>query len=263
MSVLSHLEYVSSNLVLSPNEQSSISTSVSTIERRINSYFGSDVKEHFKFGSSTRGTILPRKYDEESDIDYMVIFKNPNNYKPQTLLNWLKEFAEKYYTKSEIYQSHPTMVLELSHIKFELVPAMKDNWGTISIPSPSSSYADWMTTDPNGFNINLTNVNTNNNYKIKPLIRLMKYWNVKKANKGYSSFDLEEWIVDRMFYNCTSLKDYLFKCIDDLSYNYNTPQYLKTAVDNAKTIVKNVRQYEKDGYTAIAETEIKKMIPEL
>ncbi|PKM76184.1 MAG: nucleotidyltransferase [Firmicutes bacterium HGW-Firmicutes-15] len=263
MSVLSYLEDTASSLVLSSNEKSSITTSVSTIKSRIDSYFGSDVKDHFQFGSYTRDTILPRKYDERSDVDYIVIFKNPDNYKPQTLLNWLKQFAEKYYSSSEIYQSHPTMVLELSHIKFELVPAIKDGWGTISIPSPSSTYSDWMTTDPNGFNTSLTNANTNNSYKIKPLIRLMKYWNVKKVSRGYSSFLLEKWVVDNSYYSCSNLKDYFFKCIDDISYNYDSPQYLKTAIDNAKTVVKNIRQYEKDGQITSAENEIKKIIPEL
>ena len=263
MSVLSYLENTASSLVLSTDEKNSITTSVSTIESRINSHFGSDVKEHFKFGSYTRDTILPRKYDERSDVDYMVIFKNPDNYKPQTLLNWLKQFAEKYYSRSEIYQSSPTMVLELSHIKFELVPAIKDSWGVISIPSPSSSYSDWMTTDPTGFNTSLTTANTNNSYRIKPLIRLMKYWNVKKVSRGYSSFSLEKWIVENSYYGCNNLKEYFFKCIDNISYYSDAPQYLKTAVDNAKIVVGNVRQYEKDGKTADAENEIKKIIPDL
>lgn len=263
MSVLSYLDDTASSLVLSSNEKSSITTSLSTIKSRIDSYFGSDVKDHFQFGSYTRDTILPRKYDERSDVDYIVIFKNPDNYKPQTLLNWLKQFAEKYYSTSEIYQSHPTMVLELSHIKFELVPAIKDGWGTISIPSPSSTYSDWMTTDPTGFNTSLTTANTNNSYKVKPLIRLMKYWNVKKVSRGYSSFLLEKWVVDNYYYSCSNLKDYFFKCIDDISYNYDSPQYLKTAIDNAKTVVNNVRQYEKYGQTTNAENEIKKIIPEL
>jgi len=77
------------------------------------------------------------------NVDYMVIFENPNNYKPQTLLNYLKNFVNHYYRTSEIYQSHPTIVLELNHITFELVPAKKDILGTVYISSPSSSYEEW------------------------------------------------------------------------------------------------------------------------
>jgi len=263
MSVLNYLENTASNLILSNSEKSSIVTSINTINSRISYHFGSDVKDHFQFGSYTRETILPRKYDEGSDIDYMVIFNNPNNYKPQTLLSWLRNFTDKYYSRSEIYQSHPTMVLELAHIKFELVPAIRDMWGTISIPSPSSDYFDWMKTDPNGFNSNLTIANTFNSYKIKPLIRLIKYWNVKKLNKYYSSYLLEKWVVENSYYGCINLKEYIFKCIDNIQYNYGAPQYLKNAIDNAKNTVNNVRYYERTGYLTTAENEIKKIIPEL
>jgi hypothetical protein len=63
--------------------------------------------------------------DEKSDIDYMVVFSD-RDYQPQTYLDRLRRFTEYYYQKSEIKQSHPTIQLELNHIRFELVPAVKD-----------------------------------------------------------------------------------------------------------------------------------------
>jgi tRNA nucleotidyltransferase (CCA-adding enzyme) len=151
MSVLSHLTKRASDAVLSGTEKDSISKSISTLKNRIDSYFGSDVTNHFQFGSSTRGTILPRSMDGHSDIDYMVIFKDDGS-KPQTFLNRLKRFVDYYYSRSEIYQSSPTIVLELNHIKFELVPA-KEVWGQKYIPDGKG---DWMTTNPNDFNDTLT-----------------------------------------------------------------------------------------------------------
>lgn len=123
MSVLTYLTNTASNAELSSTEQSSISTSITTLQTRMALHFDSGViKQHFRFGSSTRGTILPRSLDEKSDIDYLVVF-NENNATPQTYLNRLKSFVEKRYGSSEIYQSSPTIVLELNHIKFDLVPA--------------------------------------------------------------------------------------------------------------------------------------------
>lgn len=55
----------------------------------------------------------------------MIVFDNVNNYTPQTFLTRLKNFAEEYYSRSEIYQDSPAIVLELNHIKFELVSAYK------------------------------------------------------------------------------------------------------------------------------------------
>lgn len=262
MSVQSHLEDLSSNLNLKQREKESIKRSIKTIEDRLNLYFDNELKDHFTFGSYTRGTILPRKADSFSDIDYMVIFKNPNNYKPNTLLNHLKNFVSYYYKSSEIYQSHPTIVLELNHIKFELVPAKKESWGTIYIPSPSSSFEEWMITDPNAFNQNLINANVNNLYKIKPLVRLMKYWN--RLNDSYlSSFKLEEWIVDNYYFGCISLKDYIYNVFDRLAYNYNDPQWYKNKVDKAKNIVEKTREYEEKDMPLTAELEIKKLFPDL
>lgn len=86
----------------------------------------------------------------------------------------LKRFAEAKYSTSEIYQSSPTIVLELNNIKFELVPAYK-SFGTYYIPD---SNGGWMATYPNDFNDKLTEANNNCSYKIKPLVRLIKHWNV-------------------------------------------------------------------------------------
>ena len=99
MSVLTYLNNTSSNLVLSSSEKNSIDTSISTLRSRLNDYFGNQVEEQIKFGSSTRGTILPRKADERSDIDYMIVFDNENNYKPQTFIDRLKRFAEAKYSR--------------------------------------------------------------------------------------------------------------------------------------------------------------------
>lgn len=74
MSVLNYLQGRASQAVLSGDEQSSINTSISTLSTRLNAYFGDKLTEHFRFGSSTRSTILPRSMDEHSDIDYMVVF---------------------------------------------------------------------------------------------------------------------------------------------------------------------------------------------
>ncbi|WP_085507149.1 SMODS domain-containing nucleotidyltransferase [Thalassobacillus devorans] len=264
MSVNGYLTTLSSNLVLSSSENSSIRTSISTLSSRLNSYFNNgQLHKHFQFGSSTRGTILPRKADSNSDIDYMVVFKNPNNYKPETLLNYLRNFMKAKYSRSEIYKDSPTMVLELNHIKFELVPAIQDYWGNLSIPSRTNFLSDWMSTDPTGFNESLINANRNNNSKIKPAIRLMKYWNTNKLNYYYSSFLLEKWVVNKFHYSSRPyIKDYVFDSIESLSYNYNDSQSFKGKLDRAKQIVHNTRIYEHQGKPISAENEIKKLFPE-
>ncbi|WP_291739697.1 hypothetical protein [Clostridium sp.] len=174
MSVNSYLQYLGSDLVLSSNEKSGITTSINSIKDRLMSYFGEEIIEKIVFGFYTRETILPRKAYENSDIDLMVIFKNSNNYKPQSFLNRLKNFVETKYSRSEVYQSNPTIVLELNHIKFELVPAYV-SYGMYCIPQNSS---ECMYTNPNSFNEKLIECNKNNSYKIKTVVCLLKHWNI-------------------------------------------------------------------------------------
>ncbi|WP_409294207.1 SMODS domain-containing nucleotidyltransferase [Peribacillus sp. SCS-26] len=265
MSINSHLIDLSSNLVLSSTENSNIKTSIETLSKRLNWYFDNgQLYRHFQFGSNTRGTILPRTVDANSDVDYMVVFKNPNGYKPETLLNYLRSFMNKYYSKSEIYKDSPTMVLELNHIKFELVPAVQDAWGNLSIPSKTNLLSEWMSTDPMGFNKRLTDANQLNTSRIKPLIRLMKQWNTTKLGHQYSSFLLEKWIVDKFYYSSkSSLKEYVYDCIDTLIYSWDDSKTFKDRLNKAKEIINNCKIYEANGYIALAENEIKKLFPEI
>ncbi|MGJ0490063.1 SMODS domain-containing nucleotidyltransferase [Methylobacter sp.] len=257
MTVLSYLQKRASNAVLSGNENESINRSIYTLQARLNSYFGNRIKNHFQFGSSTRGTILPRSMDEKSDIDYMIVFSQ-EGFVPQTYLNWLKSFVEYYYSRSEIYQSSPTVVLELNHIKFDLVPALQNYIGNIRIPNGSNQ---WQYTNPNDFNQSLVNANNQNNSLIKPTIRLVKYWNAQN-NYLYSSFEFEKWIIDLNFWGCTNQKDYLYKVFDNLSEHREQVQWKKDKIIRAKSFIQRARAYEAIGsLAALAETEILKLIP--
>lgn len=257
MSVNTYLSDLGSELVLSTTEKSSISTSVDTIKTRLGWYFSSDIEEKKIFGSYVRGTILPRKADEQSDVDLMVVFKNPYGYKPQTFLNKLKAFAEKYYSSSEIYQSSPTIVLELNHIKFELTPAYKLH-SFYYIPNGPS---DWMYTDPDGFYNTLTQCNVNNSYRIKPVVRLLKYWNIQKNYRDMASFALEKKIAEDMTYayiSCTSYTDYLKKALQTIKYSTNSSR-----VDTAIGHINKALDYENQSMPYSALSEIKKVFPEV
>lgn len=255
MTVNSYLVGRASSAVLSTAEQTSINTSISTLQTRLNNYFGNALSAHFRFGSSTRGTILPRNMDSRSDIDYMIVFSE-GGYTPQTYLNRLRAFVDKYYASSDVKQSSPTIVLELNHIKFDLVPALSNMWGGYQIPDGPNA---WQATNPNDFNASLTAKNTSCQSLIKPTIRLMKYWN---AVNGYvfDSFSLEKWIVDQTYWLAATQRDYLFATIDKLPTPSDT-QWRKEKVERAKKIVSDTRAYENGGYPISAESEIKKLIP--
>ena len=215
MSVNTHLTSLASDLVLSANEKASITTSISNLESKVNAWFGNGVSTHFQFGSSMRGTILPRKADSNSDIDYMIVFNTQDGVKkPQTYLDRLRKFVEAKYPSSNIKQSHPTIVLSLNHINFELVPAVYQ-FG-YKIPSSASNWSDWIDTDPSGINKALQDKNIIENYQIKPLVRLVKYWNAQNGHP-FASFELEKYIIGMSFWMDTSLKDYFYTFWSNMS----------------------------------------------
>jgi hypothetical protein len=256
VSVITYLQARASAAVLSGDEEKSINTSISTIKTRLNSHFGTGLSDHFRFGSSTRGTILPRSMDEHSDIDYMVVFSD-GGYSPQTYLDRLKRFAETYYANSDIKQSSPSVVLQLNHIKFDLVPALKQQYSGYRIPNGPNA---WQDTNPNDFNATLTEKNGKELSMIKPTIRLVKFWNAQ-GGYIYDSYSLEKYIVGLSYYGVLNLRDYVFTVFDNLALASDQPQWRKDKLARAKEIVAKVRQLERDDMPATAEAEVKKLIP--
>jgi hypothetical protein len=157
-------------------------------------------------------TILPRRFDNDSDVDYMIVFDDDNRVQPQTYLNWLKEFCESKYQRSEIHQSYPTIALELNHIRFELVPAIAP-YGVnhyLQIPAPRENLVRWINTDPNTLNNQIIESNRRNNYLVKPTIRLVKYWNALNG-KHIPSYYIEKTLSSLAYPFCRNLEDMFFE----------------------------------------------------
>lgn len=238
MSVNSYLNDLAQRAIVRDNEKNKIQVSIDTIFKRLQQFDESgdlsissknQIDDYFVFGSYKRGTIISRQFDDNSDVDIMVVFGKKfegfllfeprNNYpkKPQTYLNYLKSFAESKYPKSLCRQSFPAVVLELNHIKFDLVPAIIDDCGNYKIPNKQGWYQtkilDWIATNPNDLNKALVN-----NQTLRRLVRVAKIWN---ANQGYiyESYELEKWIVQQYFYGDLSKHFYRFCNLLPIYYN--------------------------------------------
>ena len=182
-------------------ERVDIDKKVQNLKTNINSYFENGVSDILIFGSYKRDTILPRKFDESSDIDILVIFNQADKeFTPETYRNQLRRFADYKYSTTKVVKDHPSVVLEMSSIKFDLVPCRIYKGflnHTYQIPSKSET---WMDTDPKGFNETLTAANNRYGSLVKPLIRLFKRWNAYN-NYPYATFELEGYIADMNFSN--------------------------------------------------------------
>ncbi len=193
MNINSYLREISAKLLVKDEEKEKIQKSIDTLAWRLKSYFTN--QEEFKildvivFGSYSRGTNLPRSIDDDSDVDIMVVFEKDGSV-PQTFLDRIRRTVEYWYKSSEIKQSSPTIVLDMTHIKIEITPAILE-YGVYYIKSDNKWMPTYALTDFD----NLTFANKNNRFDIKPIIRLIKYWNVNVDNKYCSSYEIEKSIV--------------------------------------------------------------------
>ncbi|EAH7071041.1 nucleotidyltransferase domain-containing protein [Campylobacter jejuni] len=241
MSVNSYLENLAKEAIVRDNEKTKIQTSIRTIKERLENYFGSELESVFLFGSYRRNTIISRKFDDNSDVDIMVVFKTNGYqlYKPETYINKLKDFMKQKYFQSEIYRDYPTAVLELNHIKFELVPAIKNYTIDYQIPC-KDVYRDWMNTNPNDLDGALVN-----NQTLRRLVRIAKIWNARQ-DYIYKSYELEKWIVNNRFYG--NLSDYFYQFCELLPINWNLSENKQNKIQRLKVFAQNTKCSDNEIY---------------
>lgn len=259
MSVLSYLALRAARAVLSEAEKASIQTSLDALRTRLKLHFGSGVQPLMVFGSFRRGTILPRSMDPESDVDLLVGFTD-SGFKPQTYLDRLRRFVEQRYPRSITGQSNPTVKLELNHIMFELVPGLPCSWPGRDFLIPDGPDR-WQITSPLVFMRDLEQANMQSGGRLKPAIRLLKYWS---AVNGYprGSYELEAWAVAQGIWKSPNVAECLFTLVEALPGHYNA-QWKVERVERAKRLVGIVRQdLTHPIYARSAEEEVKRLIPE-
>lgn len=267
MTVNSYLSALANNAIIRDAEKQGIQRSISTLQTRLNLEFGSDVSNQFIFGSYSRGTILPRHMDERSDIDYMVVFSD-DSFRPQTYLDRLRRFAARYYSSSEIFQSNPTLVLSLNHIRFELVPGLSSLVFGYQIPAKASDYQDWIYTNPTSFNQTIVNANQTYGNLIKPVVRLVKYWN---AQNGYvfDSYELEKTIAEGSYWGFNTLlgratlHDILYQVFENMNHFWFGPQWKQDRVIRAKELVSKAKGFQAHEKEHLAQREIERLLPQV
>ncbi|EHH7713312.1 TPA: nucleotidyltransferase, partial [Escherichia coli] len=88
----------------------------------------------------------------------------------------------------------------------------------------------------------------------------MKYWN---ANAGYvfESYQLEKDIVSFNYFWCSTLKEYFYSAVEQLSGSYYLAQWKKDKIQHLKNSVMMSKYYEQLNNHFAAENEIKKILP--
>lgn len=265
MSVNTYLDGIASSLITKGNEKDSIDRSFSVFKSRMIDYFREhesvDLIDVKIFGSYKRDTNLTSYADPDTDVDIMLVLEDDCS-TPQTYLDRVRRAVEAKYSTSEIKQSSPTIVLQMQHIKFEITPAIYSNF--FKQYKIKGAQNGWIYTDCTSDLSNISTANRNNYYKIKPVIRLVKYWNVTKNRKSFSSYQIEQQIVNHyLFDRCQfyNTKEYLYNClclIRVLAIYDDQKRRLERDIE----VVRQALQLASDSYEIYAEDLIKSVIGE-
>ena len=255
------LKRISTELLIKSNSITgiNISRSLKILDKNLKDHFTNELHFLNVFGSYTRGTILPRQFDKNSDIDILIGFHTKDSkLKPESYRERLMKFAFKYYPSAKIMKDHPSIVIELNHINFDLVPGIFDNgifYDSIEIPDKDGG---WMETEPAKFNKRLTDANTSYKSIVKPIVRFLKAWNANE-NYPYYSFELESAIVDLNFSGDTFASGF-FYAIDNLPTS-SLPNVSAKKIEVLRNNAKMIQEYIEREDLQNAKKIVRRIIP--
>lgn len=217
------VKFASQDLILArtSTERTRIDNSLNALESKIKYGFSKDVNKCLRFGSYTRNTILPRRYDSNSDVDLMVIFNVPNGriMPPNTYRTKIHQLLVKSYPNSFSSKDFPAVKLELNHIMFDLVPAYTELslWSNAERFYIPDKYNEWRETFPNDINANLSKQNQAiANNTLRNVIRLCKHWNSSK-NYPLESYLMEKKIIEHSYWSGGNTYDIFLEIMNHIA----------------------------------------------
>jgi len=212
-------KFAQEELVLARNdtERANIKSSLNHLQTIIKNNL--NVTEVTVFGSYTRNTILPRKYDPESDVDIMAVFTG--DFTPETYRSQLSRLLNRAYPNSLSKKDFPAVKLELNHIKFDIVPAIEDSGFFSSgyyIPDKTNN---WQRTEPNDLNGPLSEKNKSyGGNVIRQVIRLCKHWNATWG-RPWDSYLMEKEIINLWFWGNEDTFSRFLKTMNSIAGDYS------------------------------------------
>jgi hypothetical protein len=240
------------NITVTDRQEESINCSISNLEGHLNDKDnGLYVSRTFTNGSYDRDTIL-RPLD---DIDIFAVLKkddwkdeNGNLPTPQSVLTKIKKYLNglKEY-EGKVSQDRPCVTIKLSDKNFDVLPSFEQSGGGYLIPN--YDLQSWTYSYPEQLTRHLDDIHRKKDYKVKPAIKAIKYWNREKG-KLIPSYHIEEASINifqlndftnleqaiRIWFNNAEYNLYSnkFKSNDDYTSAINRIKKVKEKLNEAK-----------------------------
>jgi len=205
------------NISVTDRQEENITTSVNNITSTLENDETLKLKETFLNGSYERDTII-RPLD---DIDIFTVLDDKewkdrygNLPNPQSVLSKIKNFLDKQNDYNEkVKQDRPCVTVILSNKSFDILPAFE--FGELGYQIPNFDLASWILTYPKTLSESLVEAHRNYSYKLKDIIKAVKYWN-RLNDKIIPSYHIEEIAIKVFYYDSfTNLEKSIRKWFDE------------------------------------------------
>lgn len=261
MDINTYLTNLSKQLALTASEKEKIDKSLDYLIGKVWSVFRDKLISVAAFGSYDRGTMLSNTIAKDSDVDVMITFK-ANEFQPETYLKQLRNFGETTYPRSEVSPEHPTIMVDLQHIRFELVPAYIEERAFVNdklmIPASPGKDIRWIETDPEAFKTSLIQKNKEKKGQTIQIIKILKYWNALN-NYPFKPYTLEKVAVNENV-SGANIKEFFYDFVNEFS-DYEMTTEGKKAFESLKEGVRKLKALEKENISEFIETSIASLLP--
>ena len=188
---------------LEDNISSSVNNIISTLEKDDELY----LKESFLNGSYERDTIIRPL----QDIDIFIVLNEEdwvddsgNLPNPQSVLSKIKRYLDNQHDyQGKVKQDRPCVTVELSNKSFDILPAFE--FGNAGYLIPDYNLLSWTLSYPKTLTESLNDAQRDYGYKLKNIIKVIKYWN-RLNDKIIPSYHIEE--VAIKIFNFTTFENY-------------------------------------------------------
>ncbi|MBW6484156.1 MAG: nucleotidyltransferase [Vicingaceae bacterium] len=250
--LLQSINQLIENITVTDRQEDNIKQSLSNIEGHLNNKENNlNVERTFTNGSYERDTIIRPL----NDIDIFAVLKKDdwkdeygNLPNPQSVLTKIKNYLNGLNDyKDKVKQDRPCVTIILSDKRFDILPSFEQFGGGYLIPN--YDLETWTYSYPEQLTTNLDNTHKLRNYKLKPTIKAIKYWN-RENNKLIPSYHIEETAISifqlnnftnyeeaiRLWFNNAEyyLQSSKFKSINDHTASINKIKKVKDKLNDAK-----------------------------
>lgn len=243
MTLLQCIDGLIENVSVTDRQEDSIKSSLSNLDKHLKEKNnGLHVKRSFTNGSYERDTILRPL----NDIDIFAVLdrdnwkdENGNLLTPQSVLTKFKNYLnDQPDYKGKVIQDRPCVTVKLSDKNFDILPSFEELGGGYLIPN--HDLKSWTYSYPEQLTTNLDNVHRQRSYKVKPTIKVVKYWN-RENGKLIPSYHIEEAAINIFLINdFINFEESIRLWFNNAEYNLNSIKFKSN--DDYTTSIKRIKK---------------------